>query len=65
MNTASCFISKRFKIFKKRSIDVFQDLLSGFFVCLFVVWFGFVCEHCFNLDFAGGKKGLIMSLDTK
>lgn len=36
MNTASCFISKRFEIFKmRRSIDVFQDLLSGFFVCLF------------------------------
>lgn len=35
MNTASCFISKRFKIFKKRrSIDVFQNF-SGFFVCLF------------------------------
>lgn len=35
MNTASCFISKRFEIFKKRSIDVFQDSHSGFFVCLF------------------------------
>lgn len=48
MNTASCFISKRFKIFKKRrSIDVFQNF-SGLFVC----------EYGFNLDFSGGEKVL-------
>lgn len=50
------YIKKVSNIQKEKKHRCLSELLRVF--CLFVFWFGFVCEYGFNLDFSGGEKVL-------